>query len=50
MIQTHQKHLPNTFTIAGNVGTPETVRELGKMQERMLQKGVSVRESFALLS
>ncbi len=25
---THQKELPDTFVIAGNVGTPEAVREL----------------------
>lgn len=28
MIQHIKKHLPNTFVIAGNVGTPEAVREL----------------------
>ncbi|WP_299093963.1 GMP reductase [uncultured Metabacillus sp.] len=28
MIQHLKKHLPNTFVIAGNVGTPEAVREL----------------------
>ncbi|WP_034551424.1 GMP reductase [Carnobacterium funditum] len=28
MIQHIKKHLPNTFLIAGNVGTPEAVREL----------------------
>lgn len=28
MIQHIKKHLPETFVIAGNVGTPEAVREL----------------------
>ena len=28
MIKHIKKHLPNTFVIAGNVGTPEGVREL----------------------
>ena len=28
MIQYIKKNLPNTFVIAGNVGTPEAVREL----------------------
>ncbi|CAM5509192.1 GMP reductase OS=Lysinibacillus sphaericus OX=1421 GN=guaC PE=3 SV=1 [Lysinibacillus sphaericus] len=28
MIQHIKQHLPNSFVIAGNVGTPEAVREL----------------------
>ncbi len=45
MIQHIKKELPNTFVIAGNVGTPEAVREL-EMPVRMLLRLESVLVRF----
>ena len=45
MIQHIKKELPDTFVIAGNVGTPEAVREL-KMLVRMLLRSESVLVRF----
>ena len=45
MIQHIKKELPDTFVIAGNVGTPEAVREL-EMLVRMLLRLVSVLVRF----
>ena len=47
MIQHIKKELPDTFVIAGNVGTPEAVREL-KTLEQMLPRSGSVLVRSAL--
>jgi GMP reductase len=47
MIQHIKKHLPDSFVIAGNVGTPEAVREL-ENAGATLQKSASVPEKSAL--
>lgn len=46
MIQHLKKFLPETFVIAGNVGTPEAVRELENAWSRCHQSGDWTRKSM----
>lgn len=46
MIQFIKEHVPESFVIAGNVGTPEAVRELETRGRRRDKSGNRPRESL----